>query len=751
MASHKYTLDELNEFTRDDLRHIIKDNKINCVVTDKNMTKNEAIKVLLKCQDGENYCPTKKYTKLPPDYNGKERDCSKKSAIKIKDEIKASSSPKKGKKKVKEVESDDESEEEKPKKKKTTKKKVESEEDEDEEPKKKKTIKKKVESEEEDEDEEEPKKKKTSKKQLEENIKKIVYAIKDNIENTVTFKYIKEKLLKQNVSEEDILDNKTLIKELGLKYVNERIEELEDKSEEEDEDLNLDEKVKDIILNFDGELTKLTVPFLIRELAKQGLDEYLLLDEENTAQIKELGKKYAKQLREKRKAEEKDLKLDERVKDIILNFDGELTKLTVSFLIRELTKQGLDEDLLVEEENTAQIKELGKKYAKQLREKRKAEEEQEPEINFEDKVKNIVVNFDGQLSKLTLPVVKKELQKEVSEKQIEKNLELIKNLLKVNKEEIKVQRDLQLKQETEDIIREIVLNYEEELSKLTVEFLIREIPKKKKKGLDREFVEENRDLIKELGKTYKQQLKKQYDSLLQELATKGITKDLPKKINDLRKLLVAPTCDPENLVFCDDGKACHVENKVCIDQSDIDQDVYKKEINGNIFVGSKEIIKKLKETLSKKPSPPIKLPSSPLLSDYPQAPVPEPLLPSPQVPLPSPEPQSPVPSPEPQVPLPSPVPQAPLISSPVPQAPIISSPVPQAPIISSQEEVPESIEPVELDVEPQAPELIESEESDVESLIDEEEFLSQRKQYRKYSEISRALNDCIVQTLLKVY
>jgi len=42
------------------------------------------------------------------------------------------------------------------------------------------------------------------------------------------------------------------------------------------------------------------------------------------------------------------------------------------------------------------------------------------------------------------------------------------------------------------------------------------------------------------------------------------------------------------------------------------------------------------------------------------------------------------------------------------------------------------------------------EDSDVDSLADEEEMLQERKQYQRFSNISKALNECIIQTLLRV-
>ena len=44
----------------------------------------------------------------------------------------------------------------------------------------------------------------------------------------------------------------------------------------------------------------------------------------------------------------------------------------------------------------------------------------------------------------------------------------------------------------------------------------------------------------------------------------------------------------------------------------------------------------------------------------------------------------------------------------------------------------------------------EEDESDVESLADDEELFKERKQYQRFSDISKALNECIMQTILRV-
>ena len=88
--------------------------------------------------------------------------------------------------------------------------------------------------------------------------------------------------------------------------------------------------------------------------------------------------------------------------------------------------------------------------------------------------------------------------------------------------------------------------------------------------------------------------------LKEMLTKKGITKNIPLSKKERIELLEAETCDPDNELFCTDGKACHVENRICVhDKEDKFAKVLSRtEINGKIVIGDKKVIDKLKARMA---------------------------------------------------------------------------------------------------------------------------------------------------------
>ena len=92
--------------------------------------------------------------------------------------------------------------------------------------------------------------------------------------------------------------------------------------------------------------------------------------------------------------------------------------------------------------------------------------------------------------------------------------------------------------------------------------------------------------------------------LKEMLVKKGITKNIPLSKKERIELLEAEECDPDNQLFCTDGKACHVENRICVhDKGDKFAKVLSRTvINGKIVIGDKKVIDELKARMEAKPS-----------------------------------------------------------------------------------------------------------------------------------------------------
>lgn len=91
--------------------------------------------------------------------------------------------------------------------------------------------------------------------------------------------------------------------------------------------------------------------------------------------------------------------------------------------------------------------------------------------------------------------------------------------------------------------------------------------------------------------------------LKEMLAKKGITKNIPLSKKERIELLEADACDPDNQLFCTDGKACHVENRICVhDKGDKFAKVLSRTvINGKIVIGDKKVIDELKARMEAEP------------------------------------------------------------------------------------------------------------------------------------------------------
>ena len=383
----------------------------------------------------------------------------------------------------------------------------------------------------------------------------------------------------------------------------------------------------------------------------------------------------------------KKIDIEDAVKDAILSYSGDIKEInSVKAMKALLSKYGISSDMF--DDNQSDILKLAKVYLKQKKEavkkpktpspeseEEEEEEEEESDIN-EDEVERItkksVLEFEGKPSDITIKYIKGEISKSgFTEDQIKKiDNSIIKKFIQKYGQQLKENRKKAKQQE-----------------KVKTPPSPKKSPPPKPKSPSPKQIEENR-LIK---------------MLKERLAKKGITKDLPSDEEELLAIMDAQKCDPEKFVFCDDGFACHVENKICIPDKDFPDNMNRTfMVNGKVVVGNQQIIDKLKGEIV---SPPI-------------GPIPVDLLPFQPVQVVQEPVKSPSQSPESVI-----------------EEEIIKQPSPKQPSPKQSEQFPKVIG-VTTEV--------------VESLEDEDEILRDKRQYEKYSKISKALNECIMQTLLRV-
>ena len=431
--------------------------------------------------------------------------------------------------------------------------------------------------------------------------------------------------------------------------------------------LNIENLVKSAILSYDGDIKEInTTGDLKKLLSKYGLSEDDF--DENKSEIKTLSKVYIKQKKESQKAKPK-LDLENLVKSAILSYDRDIKEInTTGDLKKLLAKYGLSEDDF--EENKSEIKSFAKVYIKQKKEMQKEEEEESSdeeeeeeediEDDLENSVKDFILNFEGKVSELTVTLLKKNLKNKFNDEQLKNNTDLIKKFIGIYGRQLKENRKKKAPS-----------------PKVS--------PKPSPKKAPSPKVSPKPSPKKSPSPKVLPKESKITEKLKNRLRQKGIVKDLPLDDEELLELLEADRCDPDEGKFCGVGQACHVDNKVCLNDkgSSFDKSMNRTVINDNIFVGSDELIQRLKNKLSRKVSPVV-----------------------------SPRKVSPVVSPR------------------------------QAQV---EEEMPSEYEEVE-----EESDVDEEDESDVESLADDEELFKERKQYQRFSDISKALNECIMQTILRV-
>ena len=422
--------------------------------------------------------------------------------------------------------------------------------------------------------------------------------------------------------------------------------------------LNIENLVKSAILSYDGDIREInTTGDLKKLLSKYGLSEDDF--KENKSEIKTLSKVYIKQKKESQKAKPK-LDLENLVKSAILSYDRDIKEINKTGDLKKLlSKYELSEDDF--EENKSEIKSFAKVYIKQKKEMQKEEEseeeeeESEDEENIEDDLENsvqdFILNFEGKISELKVTLLKKNLKNKFNDEQLKNNTDLIKKFIGIYGRQLKENRKKKASS-----------------------------PKVSPKSSPKKAPSPKASQKKASSPKVLPKESKITERLKNKLRQKGIIKDLPLEDEELLELLEADRCDPDEGKFCGVGQACHVDNKVCLNDkgSSFDKSMNRTVINDNIFVGSDELIQRLKNKLSRKVSPVV----------------------------------SPVVSPR------------------------------QAQV---EEEMPSEYEEVE-----EESDIEEEEESDVESLADDEELFKERKQYQRFSDISKALNECIMQTILRV-
>ena len=365
------------EFTRDELRQVMRDNKIDCVPT--SMSKGQVIDVLISCREGKLKCPSNPYVKIPDEFQGEVR-CKKAGKVEINVEKK-----------------------------------------------KKKVIK--------DSSSESPKKspkKKSPKKELD---------LEDIVGNAIlsydgelkTSGDLKRLLLQKGLSEEDFDKNKDNIKILAKMFIKGKKDMKKAKAKPE---LNLEDIVSKAILSHKGDLK--TSGDLKRLLLQKGLSEEDF--DKNKDEIKALAKVYIKKKKEKEEEEEDsgdskgeeeeeeeeeenvEDKLERSISDFILNkFSGKMTELTVSFLKSKLKDYGFTENELKSKENTGLIKKFIGVYGSQLKQLRKKEPKPAPKSVSPKASQDIIQKLKDKLSRpgspvqLSVPVAPEQVEEEEEE------------------------------------------------------------------------------------------------------------------------------------------------------------------------------------------------------------------------------------------------------------------------------------------------------------------------------------------------
>jgi hypothetical protein len=98
---------------------------------------------------------------------------------------------------------------------------------------------------------------------------------------------------------------------------------------------------------------------------------------------------------------------------------------------------------------------------------------------------------------------------------------------------------------------------------------------------------------------------KSKSDLQKDLEAKGITHYLSSLNRDrLEQLDLAPRCDPENNVYCDDpNQVCDLRDKVCALKEDMSsRDVIEADINGHKVIGNAVLIQEIKQKLGLVPA-----------------------------------------------------------------------------------------------------------------------------------------------------
>ena len=352
--------------------------------------------------------------------------------------------------------------------------------------------------------------------------------------------------------------------------------------------LNIENLVKSAILSYDGDIREInTTGDLKKLLSKYGLSEDDF--EENKSEIKTLSKVYIKQKKESQKAKPK-LDLENLVKSAILSYDRDIKEInTTGDLKKLLSKYGLSEDDF--EENKSEIKSFAKVYIKQKKEMQKEEEseeeeeESEDEENIEDDLENsvqdFILNFEGKVSELTVTLLKKNLKNKFNDEQLKNNTDLIKKFIGIYGRQLKENRKKKAPPKKASS------------------------PKVSPKSSPKKAPSPKASPKKASSPKVLPKESKITERLKNKLRQKGIVKDLPLDDEELLELLEADRCDPDEGKFCGVGQACHVDNKVCLNDkgSSFDKSMNRTVINDNIFVGSDELIQRLKNKLSRKVSP----------------------------------------------------------------------------------------------------------------------------------------------------
>jgi hypothetical protein len=353
-------------------------------------------------------------------------------------------------------------------------------------------------------------------------------------------------------------------------------------------------------------------------------------------------------------------------------------------------------------------------------------------VDIEQSVKDAILSYKGDVKQINTVKEMRSLLKSfgITEKIFTDNQTEILKFAKIYLKQKKAEEKLELK-DIINFVKNAILSYKGDIKDINTVKSLKNLLKSM--GVSESSFNANQDQILKTAKVYLRQRKENEKKIIEEEDEVEEEEDEEdeeeEEINeeDVEKMI-------KNIVLKFDGKPSEITLKY-IKQKMRDAGMSEEQIKKLDNAILKKFVSKYGEQLKE-------------LRKKPKAKTPSPV----KAKSPSPSPvkaKSPSPSPSPvKAKSPSPV----KVKSPPksPSAEEMVQKLKQKLSSLEKEDKEPVVEEVEEDEKYQEPSVEEEEESDVESLVDEEELLKERGQYEKFSQLSKALNECIMQTLIKV-